>query len=261
MQESISSIRLFARHGRQFLTRSRARLLRKLGLITGDWKGALSDELAFWEWSLKDGGRNWDPGEWTNATDPNRELQEELKALIPAGPGDTVRILDVGSGPLTRVGKRWEGRKIQIVPTDPLADQYNELLSRLKIQPLVAAVNAQGEKLLERFPANSFDLAYASNSLDHSCDPVLVMQQMLAVVKPGRFVYLWHAANEAIRHAYQGLHQWNFDIRHGEFVLGDGRKVRSVNEALSRQAEVSCEFQRAFNTRIVVAKLRKREPV
>lgn len=258
MQENIGGIRRFARRGRQLLGRTRARVLRKLGLIHGDWNAALSDELYFWEWSLKDGGKNWDAGEWANATDPNRPLLEELQQLIPAAPGDTVRILDVGSGPLTRVGKRWEGRNLEIVPTDPLADQYNELLKRLGIQPLVPAVNAQGEKLLERFTPNYFDLAYASNSLDHSCDPVLVMGQMLAVVKPGHYVYLWHAANEAIRHAYRGLHQWNFNIRHGEFVVGDGRKVRSVNEALSGAAEVSCEFQRAFNTRIVVAKLKKK---
>src|SRR5258708_27206276 len=105
MPQSITSVREYARQARRVLRRSRKKVLRRLGLLKGDWQSGLSDELKFWEWSLKDDGRNWDPGEWRNAMDPNLDLQEELKELIPAGPGSVIRILDVGSGPLTRVGE------------------------------------------------------------------------------------------------------------------------------------------------------------
>jgi nitrite reductase/ring-hydroxylating ferredoxin subunit len=80
---------------------------------------------------------------------------------------------------------------------------------------------------------------------------------MLGVVKPGRYVYLWHVANEGARECYTGLHQWNFDIRKGEFVVDDGRKSQSVSDAFKGQVELDAEFQTAFETRIVVAKLKK----
>jgi len=246
-----------AKKGWHLLRRARIRVLRRLGLLKGDWNAGLPKELQFWDWALANGGRNWDPGEWRNATNPNFELQAELKELIPAPAGAVVRVLDVGSGPLTRVGKKWPGREVQIVPADPLAEEYNTLLARHSIRPLVPAVFAHGEKLLDRFERNNFDLAYASNSLDHTYDPVVVIQQMLAVVKPSHYVYLWHVANEGLRERYVGLHQWNFDIRKGAFVVSDGRQTQSVTEALSGEAQISCEFQQAFGARIVVAKLRK----
>jgi SAM-dependent methyltransferase len=237
---------------------SRASLLRKLGLLAGDWKSSLPKELQFWDDALKDDGRYWDQDEWRNCTNPDLELQEDLKSLIPAPAGSVVRILDVGSGPLTRVGKRWEGRQIEIVPTDPLAEQYALLLSKHGIKPLVPSVFAHGEKLLDRFKTESFDLAYASNSLDHTYDPLTVIRQMLALVKPSHYVYLWHMANEGMRECYNGLHQWNFDIRKDHLVISDGRRpARSISAELGSGAEISCEFRTAFGAKAVVARIKK----
>jgi SAM-dependent methyltransferase len=253
----MNPVKKIASKGRRFVGRCRTKFLRKLGFLDTDWRDNLPHELQFWDWALKDNGKNWDRVEWANATDPNMDLQADLKALIPAGEGARVRILDVGSGPLTRVGKRWPGRVIEIVPADPLAEEYKMLLSRHSITPLVPPVAAHGEKLLEVFGENSFDLAYASNSLDHSYDPLLVIRQMLATVKPGHYVYLWHVANEGLRENYVGLHQWNFNIRGSDLVIDDGRSTQSITSALKGIAEVKCEFQSAFNTRIVVATLKR----
>src|SRR5437870_13496806 len=90
-----------ARRARHFLGRWRIKILRRLGLLKGDWSAALPAELQFWEWALKDGGKNWQPDEWRKCTNPDLDLQEDLRNLIPAPPGAHVRILDVGSGPLT----------------------------------------------------------------------------------------------------------------------------------------------------------------
>jgi SAM-dependent methyltransferase len=253
----MSGIRKFAKQGVRALRRLRTKILRRFGFWKRDWSDALTDELQFWEWALKNGGRNWNQVDWRDRTDPNLELQDELKKLIPAPPGSVVNILDVGAGPLTRVGKRWSEREVRVVPVDPLAEKYTALLARCSIQPLVPVTFAHGEKLLDRFEPNSFDLAYASNSLDHSYDPVVVIEQMLAVVKPLHYVYLWHGRNEGVRERYVGLHQWNFDIRKGEFVVSDGRRSQSVTAIYQGRAEVSCEFQQASDTTMVVAKLKK----
>ena len=230
-------------------------------MLKADWKANLPEELQFWERALTNEGQHWDRNEYRERTDPNFELQDELKALIPAPPGSMVRILDVGAGPLTRVGKHWPGRDLQIIAVDPLAEEYNALLARIALRPLIPVTFAHGEKLAEHFPANSFDLAYASNALDHSYDPLVVINQMLTVVKPLCHVYLWHFANVGRVESYAGLHQWNFDIRGSEFVVDNGRRTQSVVNALRGRAEVTCEFQEAFGGKVVVAKLKKLTPL
>jgi SAM-dependent methyltransferase len=226
--------------------------------LRGDWGKGLPEELRFWEDALREEGRRWIRSEYQQRTNPNLELQEELKRLIQAPVGAAVRLLDVGAGPLTRLGKKWEGRTLQIVPVDPLAEQYTALLARLGLRPLVPTQPGHGEKLLEMFEKNSFDLAYASNSLDHSYDPMLAITQMFAVVKPHCYVYLWHFARVGTTEGFQGLHQWDFDIKHGDLILSNGRGTRhSLALEFQGVGRLECEFQKFGESRVVVGKLRK----
>jgi SAM-dependent methyltransferase len=244
---------------RHVLGRARMKILRRLGFWGDEREGALTGELKFWDEAL--GVRGLHRTEWRHLLEANLELQDDLKQLIPAPEGSVVRILDVGSGPLTYVGKRWAGREVQITPTDPLAEQYNQILTKFSIHPPVRPVAADAEKLEQHFSRDHFDLAYARNSLDHAYDPLAAIRSMLAVVKPLHFVYLWHVANEGVRERYVGLHQWNFDIRQGEFIIDSGRKKQSVNAAFASVADVSCEMQRSGSDNVVVAKLKKLKPV
>ena len=256
----MTALRSLFRSGRKFLRESRAKVLRRAGLLNGDWQGALPAEVQFWEMALRDGGRNWDPEEFRRRMDGTRELQGELKALLDAPPGARVRILDVGAGPLTTLGKRWEGRQLEIVAVDPLAAEYARLLARLGLVPPVTTTSAHGEKLLDRFAVDEFDLAYASNALDHSYDPRLAIRQMLTVVKPGRHVYLWHFANEGTAESYHGLHQWNFDIQGNDFMISDGRSRHSLAAEFAGRARLACERQVAFGKQVVIAQLQKIVP-
>ena len=253
----MSALRQWVRGGRRFLRESRAKALRRIGLLKRDWNDALHDETSFWERALAENGRAWLPEEYRKRTDPTLELQEELKQLIPATAGNKIRILDVGAGPLTTLGKRWAGCELEIVAVDPLADAYTALLAKLRIVPPIATRYARGEDLLAVFRENEFDLAYASNSLDHSYDPLLAMRQMLAVVKPQRFVYLWHFANEGLHEGYHGLHQWNFDVADEDFVVSDGRKRYSLKHEFKTVAELSCERTVDFGKPVVIARLKK----
>jgi len=245
------------RRAKRSLREAKAIVLRRLGWLKGDWRSALSEETRFWETALRQQGRYWLPEEYQQRTDPDSELQDYLKALLPLPPNSRVRILDVGAGPLTSLGKRWEGRQVEIVTIDPLAAEYKLLLEKLAIRPPVPTTFGHGERLLEQFEENEFDLAYASNALDHSQDPLAAIEQMIAVVKPLRYVYLWHFANEGIAEAYGGLHQWNFQIQKGDFLIDDGRRALSLTKEFNGIADLACETQTAFGKKVVTAKLKK----
>jgi SAM-dependent methyltransferase len=204
------------------------------------WAQGLDHELDFWHDWLRDKGDLW-PDDYRRRTDPSSELEPHLRDLIPAPPGAHVRIVDVGSGPLTTVGKLWPGRRVTIIAVDPLADRYRELYERLSLRPPVMPIEGEAERLNELLPAASFDLACAFNSLDHSHDPLLAIQQMLRLVKPGRSVLLDHVVNEGERMQYAGLHQWNFRTDNGRFVIWRPGETIDAHGLLSELTEVSTE--------------------
>jgi SAM-dependent methyltransferase len=131
------------------------------------------------------------------------------------------------------------------------------LLARLGLVPPIRTIPGHGEKLLEKFRPDQFDLVYSSNALDHSYDPLLAIRQMLTAVKPGGYVYLWHFANEGLHESYHGLHQWNFDIRQDDFIVSDGRHDRSLKRELTGLATVQCEKLFDYGKPVVVARLKK----
>lgn len=246
---------------RQIIRQSNRRMSRWLGLNRENWHEALPEELQFWERALSDPDRNWLRSEYDERMDPQFEFQDCLKALIDAPPGGVVRVLDVGAGPLTRLGKKWSGRTLQLVPVDPLAEEYQALLTRLNIRPPVFTQVGHGEKLLEQFEKNSFDMAYASNSLDHSYDPLLAIEQMFSVIKPACHVYLWHFARVGVTEGYHGLHQWNFDIRQGEMILSNGHGTcHELGQVFKGRGDLTCESDDFLGSPVVVGKLKKLTP-
>ncbi len=203
------------------------------------WADGLGEETDFWLRWLAEQGGEWG-FDYVWRTDPSSPLQPYLTDNIPA-PGDVVRILDVGSGPLTIVGKTWPGRTVEVTAVDPIADRYAALLAEAGVASLVPLVVGEAEKLGALFPASSFDLVYAQNCLDHSHDPLRCVREMLGVVKPGCRVALVHAIDEGEAMQYAGLHQWNFREEDGRFVIWrDGLRV-DVTDAVSDLADVRAE--------------------
>ena len=200
------------------------------------WETGTEDEIAFWRGYLQSGGD--DPSEHAFRLDPDAPLQQHIIERLP-DMGRRVRMLDVGAGPLTSVGKRWPGHDLDLVPIDALADQFDALLAEAGVEPPARTLRCDGERLTERFPEGSFDVACSFNALDHCYDPMLAIRQMVAVVRPGGVVLLRHYANEAEAEAYHGLHRWNFDWRDDDCLLWQPRKRWSLSSEFSGQAAVA----------------------
>jgi SAM-dependent methyltransferase len=203
------------------------------------WACHLADEVAFWDSYLETRGLQW-PEVFQLRLDPNLELQPPLRALLePYPPGSVISILDVGAGPFTAVGKRWAERKISITAVDPLANEYDRLLKKYDIQPLVKTDFCKAEDLTGRFQVDQFDLVYARNSIDHAIDPLRAIGEMLAVVKKGSYVYLHHHQKEGETEGYQGLHQWNFYVNEGMFwISSPGKGAKNVTKLRSNSADI-----------------------
>jgi SAM-dependent methyltransferase len=212
----------------------------------------LSDELSFWTEWVKTKSSAW-PGDYETRLDPDTRLSPEYCAFIDHLPQEEIKILDVGAGPLTILGKKHPSKRLMIWAVDVLAERYDELLARYEVRPVVRTTFADAEKLTEKFAENSFDLVTARNCLDHAVDPVEAIRQILLVTKRGCFAVLDHAENEGETQGYQGLHQWNFMVRDGDLI------VRGVHHAanVSRQLSLIGNFRCSLNDNWVKVVIQK----
>jgi SAM-dependent methyltransferase len=204
------------------------------------WREALPGEVDFWKQVLPDRVTSRD--DYRRRADPRAPMQDPIvKMLIARIPEETVAIIDVGAGPLTALGKTYPGKTLNITATDPLAAEYAEIMRNAGIEPPVPPIACRGEDLLQRFQPDTFDVAFARNALDHSADPVRVITNMVHLVKEGRFVVLKHSRSEGRRQFYRGLHQWNFDLEDGEFIIGrPGQAPFRLSQILNGSANVDC---------------------
>src|SRR5436190_23493678 len=133
------------------------------------WRTRKSSEVDFWAAWL-----NGAPGteQWTSDRESRLALDTQIRdpvvrAELERIPADKISILDVGAGPLTTLGYRYPGKTLTIVPVDPLADEYDRLLSDARLDPPIRTIRVAGEALAEHFGSRAFDIAYATNALDH----------------------------------------------------------------------------------------------
>ncbi len=207
------------------------------------WRLALPCEENYWERFIAEKGPEY-PADYQARVNPETELQADIRQHINAQAGATVRILDVGAGPLTYVGKRWPGHTVEVTAIDPLADDYNRLLNEYHVEPPVRTINCAAEKIAERFPADHFDLTYSRNALDHSYDPAAAIENMVHATRPGCVTLLIHAINEGEYEKYYGLHQWNFNKdEHGHFIVWGKAATVDMTQRLADRATVTCDIQ------------------
>jgi len=214
------------------------------------WRENLPEEIAFWEGFVRNQGGKY-AADFAFRMRPDAPLQDELAQYLP---NEHAKILDVGAGPLTYIGKIWKGRKLDITAVDPLAEEYKKIFDKYKLEPPIATKPAEAESLSRQFPPFSFDFVHARNCLDHCFDPVRAINEMVEVVKTGCVVYLHHFVDEGENERYRGLHRWNFHARNGNFVISSpGRFPVSVTQRLKGRAKVETLTQDNW----VIAVIRK----
>ncbi len=201
------------------------------------WIGVCLENLYWRRWIAARGGKL---GElYRSQLDKTTPLSPFHRRFIDQLPQSKIRILDVGAGPLTGLGKTHPSKTLEIVATDLLAEDYARTLRRNGVEPPVPTVYADAENLTAKFAVESFDYVTANNSLDHCRDPLRAMREMLRVVKTGCYVSVRHRENEAKRTNYLGLHEWNFKLNGSTPVLWRNKEEIDIPKALAPSGEVT----------------------
>ncbi len=206
-----------------------------------NWLNGIPDEIRFWRHYLGSQGHDFH-GDFSFRLRPDTEIGErddKLARALSSMEIPRVRLLDVGAGPLTNLGKKLPGVEVEMVPCDPLADVYGWLLDENGITPPVRTKFADAENLSEFFGWGDFDAVHCANALDHSYDPLNGILEMLKVVSTRGFVQLGHWENEAEYEKYGGFHQWNFTERDGDFVIWNRGARISLRERMGDHLDIT----------------------
>ncbi|MSO37763.1 MAG: methyltransferase domain-containing protein [Acidimicrobiia bacterium] len=195
------------------------------------WETSIDGEVRFWREYLRTKGERW-PGSYDERTDPNLPLQPEIAELIVAPDGATVKLLDVGAGPLTFVGRTSPQWTLEVTAVDALGTQYGEILDEAGVVPPVRTQTCESEQLSTLLQPNTFDVVTARNTLDHSYDPALAIREMLVCAKPGGAALLIHHRNTGEDEQYHGMHQWNFEADGDSLIVWRPRTRIDVGESI-----------------------------
>jgi SAM-dependent methyltransferase len=189
-----------------------------------EWTDGLQSELDFWDRWYSTKGIIWHE-DYLFRLSTVTEIQNHISKHLICG---YETILDVGSGPLTCLGKNWKGKTVNIIACDALADQYAELNMKYGIIPIIVTEKCKAELLSEKY--DLFDIIHAQNSIDHCENPVNAIIEMIKILKPGGKIILRHSVKEGENQHYIGLHQWNFYEKNGDFMISGKGKTENINE-------------------------------
>jgi SAM-dependent methyltransferase len=171
------------------------------------WADNLGAELAFWRrWFSDDEFRE---GRDLRRAALSQPFPPTLARELGVRPGETLRVLDVGSGPLSTLRTRAPENPVELVCVDALAADYNALLDEFGYDECPRIVPGVGERLTEQHGLEAFHLVHIANALDHCEDPARAFVEMCRVCRVGGQVWVVSIENEGERERYSGLHQWN----------------------------------------------------
>lgn len=210
------------------------------------WLKELGSEVFFWDTLIRTGGKSINGEEVYNlrlSEDAKFNLEEDIET-------NEVDVLDVGSGPFSRVGVKSERAKTNIKAVDPLASVYAKIKQKYGVESPINPGTGVVELLAEQFGEDAFDIVHMSNALDHSFDPIFGIKQMLYVCKTNGKVVLKHNKNEGENENYKGLHQWNLDVIDSKFYIWNRQEKIDVSEIIKDYATIeyageACEEETA----------------
>ena len=194
------------------------------------WAENLHEELAFWRsWFEEERFRE---GREARRAALSRGFAPTIESELALQPGEQLRVLDVGSGPLSTLPTSAPRNPVELVCLDALAREYNELLAEFSYDECPRIRWGVGEALVDLFGEDSFHYVNIANALDHCKDPAETFVQMYRVCRPGGKIVVVSVENEGEREGYAGLHQWNLEASDAGIRLWNSVVDRNLLDAI-----------------------------
>lgn len=163
---------------------------------------------------------------------------------------ECIKCIEVGSGPVSQFYTNYflDKPNISIITIDPLAEFYKAIHKKYFMDYNIECIAGYGETLHEDFPANSFDIVYSRNAIDHSQSPADFVKDLYHILKPGGYLILYGFVREGSNQSWFGLHQWDIEVENDDLLLTNRNKsVHKYNmtqdmQLVSKNIDASNEY-------------------
>ena len=198
-----------------------------LGLPLGRWEA----QLDFWDnWFKNEGGIYHRVYASITRPERRREVFPEFVGLFLDGlrvkfPEQDIKVLDVGSGPISPLTWGHEAGLFRLTCVDALAVEYHQLFVKYDIpQPLpIMATHGEDIDCVEEY-----HIVFSKNALDHCVRPATVFENMTRAVKPGGYIIIWSYVDEGSAENWSGGHQHNLDLANEHLTLTNKDGIRRL---------------------------------
>lgn len=178
-------------------------------LLKGNWR--MGTELAYWEYALKYNPHSKNHN-YKRFTDEIKPLLNILSELF-GEENKPYNLLDVGPGPRTILIEGYRKNLYNLNGIDPLANELKKFICGREF-----LVQGTCEYLDKIYPPQSFHMVYASNSLDHTEDPLKCFKNMVNATIINGIVVIRSAIKEGSRLNWRGLHQHDLFVDNGKLM-------------------------------------------
>lgn len=137
-----------------------------------------------------------------------------------------IKVLDIGSGPMSMLAHASQNNLIDLECSDPLADEYYILLNKYGFKINYPIHSCPGETLTERFQEGSFDIIWIHNALDHSENPKVVFEQAVRLLKKSGYLLILGWSKEATAEGFLGLHQNDLFLENDHLMLSNRDTIK-----------------------------------
>lgn len=166
---------------------------------------------------------------WLQNFPINNRIEKELKFFQ----NKKIRLLDVCCGPFPKSGIFSENYIIERTLIDSLAEDYHTLLKKNEIDTYgQRIICCNVENVHKVFREESFEIIYSKNALDHTYNPMEALTNLINLITYDGVIILEHYISEGKYTNYFGLHQWDFDVENGDFIISNQYKIIKLNATM-----------------------------
>ena len=163
---------------------------------------------------------------------PRVELFPELDVLLDFS--KNIRILEVGSGPITRIGYKSNRGAIDFQCIDIAADNYRKALDKepsesVTMEEYMAPIQGDVYHIDNLFPGVRFDMVVAMNLLDELDNPIMALAQMKKCCASGGSIIIYNIADRGQEQSGMQNIQWKFKEIDGSIMMLRGEELISLN--------------------------------
>ncbi len=149
------------------------------------------------------------------------DVVNEIYKLKKLYKNEKLKLLEIGSGPISNLAYYVDINLVDVIAIDPLADFYKKIMKKVKYKYPIKPINLNCEDLTRYFKKEVFHIVYAQNSIDHTNNPINCLHNAYYLLKNEGILFIRNNLREGSRKQWIGLHKHDIYINKKKILHSD----------------------------------------